>query len=123
MAARDDRVLDAVTGEMLEGVGEERFVDEREHVFPHAVGERAQPCPLSAYEDDCRQAHPIGRPMPSYAKPSARSAAGSSKLRPSTMSRFRIRAPASAQSRSRSSGHSVTTTAALAPSRASSADS
>jgi len=40
MATRDDGVCDVVPGEMLEGIGEERSVDEREHVLARAVGER-----------------------------------------------------------------------------------
>ena len=43
VAARDDRARDAVAAQMLEGVGELRPVDERQHVLSRPVGERAQP--------------------------------------------------------------------------------
>jgi hypothetical protein len=46
-----------VTREMLEGVREERAVDERQHVLAHPVGERSEPRALPAHEDDRREAH------------------------------------------------------------------
>ena len=63
--ARDDRLLDAVPREVLERVGEQGAVDEREHVLADPVGEGSQPRALPAHEDDGRQAHGTGRPMPS----------------------------------------------------------
>ena len=57
VAARDDRALDAVTGEVLERVREKRPVDEREHVLPRPVSERPQARSLTADEDDRREAH------------------------------------------------------------------
>ena len=65
VAARDDRALDAVPGEVLERVREERPVDEREHVLARPVGERSEPRALAAHEDDRGKAHTTGRPMPS----------------------------------------------------------
>ena len=61
------------------------------------------------------------RPIPSYANPCARIAVASRWLRPSITSGFRIVPRSSAHGRSRSSGHSVTTTAASAPRSASAA--
>src|SRR5581483_2200275 len=61
-----------------------------------------------------------GRPIPSYSNPAAIAASGSSRLRPSMMSGFAIASRTSSQASSRSSGHSVTTTAASAPRTASS---
>ena len=57
--------LDAVPREVLERVGEQRPVDEREHVLARPVGERSEPRPLAADEDDRGKAHTTGRPMPS----------------------------------------------------------
>ena len=55
--AGDDRALDAMPGEVLERVGEQRPVDDREHVLAGAVGERPQPRSLTADEDDRGKAH------------------------------------------------------------------
>ena len=55
--ARDDRALDAVPGEVLEGVREQRPVDEREHVLARAIGERSEPRALAADQDHRREAH------------------------------------------------------------------
>ena len=63
--ARDDGMLDAVPSEMLERIGEERPVDERQHVLARAIGERSEPRALPSDEDDRRKAHTTGRPMPS----------------------------------------------------------
>ena len=79
VAAGDDRPLDAVPREVLERVREQRPVDEREHVLPRPVGQRPQPRPLPADEDDRRKASRhvwLGRPMPSYAKPCCAEALG-----------------------------------------------
>ena len=114
-------MLDAVPREMLERVGEERPVDDRQHVLARAIGERSEPRALATDQDHRGETHMTGRPMPSYVKPSARISSGSSRFRPSTITVLRIRSAAAAQSSSRSSGHSVTTTAASAPSSASSA--
>ncbi len=65
VSARDDPALDAVPREVLERVGEERPVDEREHVLARPVGERPEPRALPSHEDDRRKAHPTWRPMPS----------------------------------------------------------
>ena len=65
VAARDDRPGDAEAAQMLERVGELRPVDERQHVLPRPVGERPQAGAEAADEDDGRQAHAEGRPMPS----------------------------------------------------------
>ena len=65
IAGRDDPALDAVSREVLEGVREQRPVDEREHVLARPVGERSEPRPLAAHEDHRGKAHTTGRPMPS----------------------------------------------------------
>src|SRR6185437_15908147 len=52
-----------------------------------------------------------GRPMPSYAKPAARVATGSRRLRPSTISGRAIASRTSGVAMAASSGHSVTITA------------
>jgi hypothetical protein len=63
--ARDDPALHAVPCEVLERVREERPIDEREHVLARAVGERSESRALAAHEDDRRERHTRGRPMPS----------------------------------------------------------
>ena len=65
VAARDDRPLHAVSREVLERVGEQGPIDEREHVLARSVGERSEPRSLPADEDDRRKTHRTGRPMPS----------------------------------------------------------
>ena len=60
--------------------------------------------------------------MPSYANPALRTACGSSRLRPSTISGVAIASRTSADASSRSSFHSVTITAASAPRTASSTE-
>src|SRR5205807_5161222 len=50
------------------------------------------------------------RPRPSYAKPRLRMAAGSRRLRASTMRRARISSPTRSKSSHRNSSHSVSTT-------------
>ena len=71
-----------------------------------------------------RAAPSPARPMPSYAKPAARSALGVEEVAAVDDQRPRHpRAPPRAQSSSANSGHSVTSTAASAPSSASSAES
>src|SRR5262245_25361650 len=60
------------------------------------------------------------RPIPSYAKPAARTAAGSSRFRPSTISGCRIASRVSSVASSASCSHSVTIPAASAPETASS---
>ena len=57
--------LDAVPGEVLERVREQRPVDEREHVLARPIGERSEPRALPADEDDRGERHTTGRPMPS----------------------------------------------------------
>ena len=64
VAARDDRATNAVLPQVLEGVGEERPVDERQHVLARRLGERAQARPLPPDEDHRRKSHAL-RPMPS----------------------------------------------------------
>ena len=63
--ARDDGAAHAVTAQVLEGVGEQRAVDQRQHVLADRLGQRSQARPLSAHEDHGGQAHPAPRPMPS----------------------------------------------------------
>ena len=52
VTARDDRARDAVTAQVLEGVGEQRPVDEREHVLASSLGEGPQTRALPSDEDD-----------------------------------------------------------------------
>ena len=63
VAARDDRPGDAEAAQVLEGVGELRPVDERQHVLSRPVGQRPQTGAEAADENDGRQAHAEGRPM------------------------------------------------------------
>src|SRR5436190_22133327 len=62
----------------------------------------------------------VGRPIPSYAKPAARTSPGSSKFRPSMIKGFRIALRIPGDASPRSCSHSVTITAASAPCTASS---
>ena len=120
VAAGHDRAAHAMPAQVLERVGEQRPVDERQHVLAGSLGEGQESRSLPADQDDARQAHPAARPMPSTTKPAARSAPGSSMLRPSISTFVRIVPPTAAQSTSASCGHSVTTTRASAPTAASS---
>ena len=56
VAAGEDRAVDAVAGKMLEGVREERPVDERQHGLRRARGQRTQARALAPDEDDRREA-------------------------------------------------------------------
>ncbi len=57
VSAGDDSATDAVAAEMLEGKGEERTVDERQHVLADAIGQRAEARPLPSDQNDRGQAH------------------------------------------------------------------
>jgi hypothetical protein len=52
VAAREHGALDAVAAQVLEGEREQRPVDERQHVLPRALGQRAEPGAEAADEDD-----------------------------------------------------------------------
>ena len=53
-------LLDAVPREMLERVGEERPVDDRQHVLARAIGERSQPRALATDQDHRGKRHATG---------------------------------------------------------------
>ena len=132
VATRDDPAPHAVPAQMLEREREERPVDERQHVLADALRQRAQPRSLAADQDDGGQAHPSFATVlggagaarsPRTRSPCARNSSGSSMLRPSIEQAVAHPRAGARPSRARaSSGHSVTSTAASAPSRASSAD-
>ena len=66
VAAGEDRALDAGRGELVEQVGEQRAVDERQHRLRRAQRERPQAGAGTADEDDGVHQSRSGRPTPSY---------------------------------------------------------
>src|SRR5215208_4217464 len=138
--ARDDHARDAGAGEPTDLVRRERAAGHFHQGLRAAARGIAHPLGLAAGEDDrlhrgyrssgsrsrvCGRTSvaTVLRPIPSYTNPSARTAPGSSRLRPSMISGFAIAARTSSRARWRRSSHSVTITAASAPSTASSTDS
>src|SRR5262249_19161372 len=126
--ARDDHARDAAVDEprdRVTGNGDARDRHERLWV---SLRRLAQPLRLAAGEQERlhyslvsnsgsaasgrTSVAEIFRPVPSYAKPRARTASGSRRLRPSTMSGCRIARRVSSLGNSSSCGHSVTITAA-----------
>ena len=121
-----DEPADLVRGQRVARDGDERL-----RAAPAPPRPCARPCrPRGGSPPSARELGParpgdacLGRPMPSYAKPAAWVASGSSRFRPSTISGFAIASRTSADASVASSGHSVTTTAASAPRTASSNES
>src|SRR5215211_5388439 len=136
--AADEHPLHAGLGERRDLVGRERTPPDRDNGLRPSLSGRAEPLGLAARQDDgFHYAWSSGsgsdssvsgsaprseeaRPIDSYVKPAARTAPGSSRLRPSTMRGVRMASRISRVASSRSSSHSVTMTAASAPVTASS---
>ena len=65
VAAREDRPRDARGRELVEQVGEQRPIDERQHRFRRPQRERSQARARASDEDDRVHQSALGRPTPS----------------------------------------------------------
>src|SRR6185436_8226192 len=138
-SATDDHALDPGATKQRDLPSRQRPSRDRHQRLRQATRGVAEPLGLAAGQDDRlhysasavsragvsgrASSGETARPIPSYAKPTARTASGSRRFRPSLISGCRIAARTSPVASPASSGHSVTITAASAPLTASSGDS
>src|SRR5438034_431319 len=138
-AAADDHALDSGSPEQADLPGSQRAPRDRDERLRQAACDVAETLGLAARQDDRfhysassvsrsgvsgrTSSGETARPIPSYAKPAARTASGSRRFRPSMINGCRIAARTSSVASPFSCGHSVTITAASAPVTASSGDS
>src|SRR5205814_2823424 len=102
-----DQRLRQAAGEVAEALGFAARQDDGFH-YSASSGSRSAVSGSAASGDEAR-------PIPSYVKPAARAASGSSRLRPSTIRGRSIASRVSSERIERNSPHSVTITAASAP--------